>query len=431
MLNDVENDSLSPPPPSAKEDFALLQNTHRDMIQATAFNSYGDRFASSSVDGKIKVYNRHQDNTWNLCDTWGAHSGEILEVIVSSSSFSHTNRSSQLQWLPPTIHPNLLASISTDGLFKLWAEDPTVAPLKGRRFSTSVWELRAPPRGTFCSFSIAYNPSTRHTYLALVDRGAQVMVYENDEPENMSNWTDFDKFLAMKPSEVPSRGDEVSFKVQFDPNLEPCYNAIRQGIPKDALSMIVASMSSASIWRTREVAHTVSLGANTSKEFCFMADLGGHRGLIRDVAWAPGNIRGFDIVATASKDGFIRIYEVSTPGSISSTRSRDYTSAAIAQPIAFQKPVENGKLSGIGAGLAGAREGSVSAGAGHVKHVVKEVSKLDAHRSPVWRLDFDEDGQLLGSTGDDGRVLLWRREPSGIWSKSSELAMNRSALPPL
>ncbi|RDW79709.1 hypothetical protein BP6252_04347 [Coleophoma cylindrospora] len=413
-LDNMEHDTRPPPPSSpAKQGFALLQNTHRDMIQATAFNSYGDRFASSSVDGKIKVYNRYQDGTWNLCDTWGAHNGEILE----------------LQWLPPTIHPNLLASISADGRFKLWAEDPTVAPLKGRRFPTPVWELRATSRGTFCSFSITHNPSTRHTYLALIERSATIMVYENDEPENMANWTEFDKFLAMKQSDIPSRGDEASFKVQFDPNLEPCYNAIRQGIPKDALSMIVASMNSASIWRTREVVHSVSLGSNMSKEFCCMADLRGHRGLVRDIAWAPGNVRGFDIVATACKDGLIRIYEISTPGSQPSTQSRDYTSSAVAQPIPFQKPVESGKPSGIGAGLAGAREGSGSAGAGHVKHVVKEVSKLDAHRAPVWRVDFDDDGQLLGSTGDDGRVLLWRREPSGSWSKSSELAMNRSALP--
>lgn len=58
----------------------LLQHGDKDMVEATAFNSYGDRFASSSVDGKIKVYNRHRDGSWVLCDTWTAHSAEILEV---------------------------------------------------------------------------------------------------------------------------------------------------------------------------------------------------------------------------------------------------------------------------------------------------------------------------------------------------------------
>jgi nucleoporin SEH1 len=69
-----------------QDGFALLQFGHRDVAQAVAFNSYGDRFASSSVDGKIKVYNRHKDATWNLCDTWGAHTAEILQVYLPSQS---------------------------------------------------------------------------------------------------------------------------------------------------------------------------------------------------------------------------------------------------------------------------------------------------------------------------------------------------------
>lgn len=68
---------------SERESFVLLHNGHRDMVEATAFNSYGDRFASSSIDGKIKVYNRHKDGAWVICDTWGAHSSEILEVRLS------------------------------------------------------------------------------------------------------------------------------------------------------------------------------------------------------------------------------------------------------------------------------------------------------------------------------------------------------------
>lgn len=73
--------SLGESPIEAEPDgFALLQSGHRDMVQATAFNAYGDRFASSSMDGKIKVFNRHKDGTWHLCDTWGAHTAEILEV---------------------------------------------------------------------------------------------------------------------------------------------------------------------------------------------------------------------------------------------------------------------------------------------------------------------------------------------------------------
>lgn len=57
-----------------------LQHGHRDLVQAVAFNTYGDRCATGSVDGKIRVFNRHKDGMWRICDTWAAHGGEILEV---------------------------------------------------------------------------------------------------------------------------------------------------------------------------------------------------------------------------------------------------------------------------------------------------------------------------------------------------------------
>jgi WD40 repeat protein len=78
----MEDSPLSPAEP---EGFTLLQHGHRDMVEATAFNSYGDRFATSSIDGKIKVYNRHKDGSWNICDTWGAHTAEILQVYLHSA----------------------------------------------------------------------------------------------------------------------------------------------------------------------------------------------------------------------------------------------------------------------------------------------------------------------------------------------------------
>lgn len=78
-------------PQAEPEGFAVLQHGHRDMVEATAFNSYGDRFASSSADGKIKVYNRHKDGLWNLTDTWGAHTAEILQVSIPSALISKAN----------------------------------------------------------------------------------------------------------------------------------------------------------------------------------------------------------------------------------------------------------------------------------------------------------------------------------------------------
>jgi nucleoporin SEH1 len=321
-----------------------------------------------------------------------------------------------------------------DGRFKIWVEDPTLAPGKGRRFNSQnnkpVWELRSPARAPFLSFSIKHNPETRHTYLALINRNALLKVYENEEPENMDSWSELD---SMNVCDKPARGVEVAFKVMFDPNLEPCYAAIRQGVQRDALGVVVASMNKATIWRTKEISHQVTLGAPSTKEFYLAAELKGHRGLVRDVAWAPGSIRGFDVVATACKDGFVRVYQVTTPPKGGKElRSKDYSKMPEKVVTSTQRTPENGARnapSGIGAGLASSRSGrhQESQGkGGDVLHVAKEVSRLEPSRTPVWRVDFDDDGQLLGSSGDDGKLILYRREPSGTWAKSSELAMAKA-----
>lgn len=77
---------MAPPlldPPSAEDKTAfdlIMKHGHQDLVQTVAFNSYGDRCATGSVDGKIRVFNRHKDGIWRLCDNWSAHGGEVLEV---------------------------------------------------------------------------------------------------------------------------------------------------------------------------------------------------------------------------------------------------------------------------------------------------------------------------------------------------------------
>jgi nucleoporin SEH1 len=248
----------------------------------------------------------------------------------------------------------------------------------------------------------------------------------------LESWTEIDTVVVC---DKPARGVETSFKVSFDPNIEPCYNAIRQGVQRDSLGLVVACMNRTSIWRTKEVSHTVSLGSSTGKELYLAAEMKGHRDLVRDIAWAPGNIRGFDIVATASKDGFVRVFEVTTPAKGGKEGGgKDYSKMPEQAVAIAQRSAENGARnapSGIGAGLAGARSGlnrqqEPEGRQGEIAHVVREVTRLEANRTPVWRVEFDDDGQLLGSTGDDGKLMLYRRTPSGIWSKSADLAMNRA-----
>jgi nucleoporin SEH1 len=60
--------------------------------------------------------------------------------------------------------------------------------------------------------------------------------------------------------------------LQFDPNPDPCYTALRAGVSTEALGLIVAAMDVVKIYRTREVT-TASYGvAGTSREFYQVLD---------------------------------------------------------------------------------------------------------------------------------------------------------------
>jgi WD40 repeat protein len=52
---------------------------------------------------------------------------------------------------------------------------------------------------------------------------------------------------------------------------------------------------------------------------------------------------------------------------------------------------------------------------------VKLVAELEAHEGAPWRVAWSPLGEILVSTGDDGRVGMWRRSLEGRWRESGEV----------
>lgn len=281
-----------------------------------------------------------------------------------------------------------------------------------------------------------HNEETRHTYLALLAADGRLTIYENDQPENLSEYSSIDEFTICPK---PSRGEEASFKVRFDPNPEPCYAALRAGVTSDALGLVAVGMDVVKVYRSRDVVTTSYGVSGTQKEFYLAVEIPGHRGLVRDVAWAPGNIRGYDIIATACQDGYARVFRIDTP--YSNADGKSWSAADLLKPttqnskgpLSKDEPERHhSQPSTLSASLA-AKSGAPgdrhwSGQPGQVKHTSREISRLDSHRTPVWRIGFDDDGQILGSTGDDGRLLCYRQTPDGAWAKSSELVMMKARM---
>lgn len=291
-----------------------------------------------------------------------------------------------------------------------------------------------------------HNEDSRHTYLALLASDGRLTVYENDQPENLSEYSSIDEF-AVCPK--PARGEEVAFRVRFDPNPEPCYTALRAGVSSDSLGIVVAGMDSVKVYRSRDIVGASYGVAHAQKEFYLAVDIPGHRGLVRDVAWAPGNIRGYDVIATACQDGYARVFRVETPyspddgkswsaGDLLKPTTHDVShskeeAGAPAQERHGRRESHHHQQhpSTLSASLAksGANgERQWSGQPGQVRHVAREVSRLDGHHAPVWRVGFDDDGQILGSSGDDGRLLCYRQTPDGAWAKSSEVMMLKTRM---
>ncbi|KAL8629535.1 hypothetical protein Q9189_004773 [Teloschistes chrysophthalmus] len=136
---------------------------------------------------------------------------------------------------------------------------------------------------------------------------------------------------------------------------------------------------------------------------------------INDVSWAPGGIRPYDLIAAACDDGRVRLYEVTTPGSSDqSSTAPGLGPEALMRQRHASSTVARQTPSGIGAGLAGVSQpGSTRRAGGHVQHAWKEVAVLSHDDgAPVWRVRWTHDGSVLASTGDSGKLHLWKQDLS-------------------
>lgn len=114
--------------------------------------------------------------------------------------------------------------------------------------------------------------------------------------------------------------------------------------------------------------------------------LTGHKGPIHDVAWAPNLGRSFYLIATASKDHTVRIWQI------------DIKDKPLEQIKETVKMVAS----------------SVPSSSSPLYHAT-EVGCFSDHKSEVWRVEWNITGTILASSGDDGSVMLWKANLLNQW----------------
>ncbi|BCS08919.1 nucleoporin SEH1 [Aspergillus tubingensis] len=369
--------------------FADFDAGHRDLVSVTKFNFYGNRIVTASTDHRMKVWDQ-KDGEWQLVDTWRAHDAEIRDAT----------------WNGPFTGQHI-GSVGEDMKCKIWQEDVTQPPNSGRRFR-SIFRMTAPQRHPFVS--IDFRNIDLESWMAVITRDGYLMIMEPVSPDTLADWQPLDQFRVCT---APQRGEETSFKVQFHHDPSDITHSVLPSSDRKSLSLVVAAMDSVKIYRT-----------DASRRFYHAIELTGHGGLVRDISWANGSVRGYDLIASGCKDGFIRVFEVYTTASGSGSQTSNGNHAhSSSQSSSIRATTQ----SGIGSALASRAPVSMSSRAApadsQFKHSFKEIACIDSKHLDVWQVGFSYAGDCLISSGDDGIVRFWKKSLSGEWLEYAETDM--------
>lgn len=261
---------------------------------------------------------------------------------------------------------------------KIWQEDVTQPPNSGRRFK-SVFRMTAPQRHPFVSLD--FRNIDLESWLAAITRDGYLMVMEPVSPDSLADWQPVDQFRVCT---APERGEETSFKVQFHHDPTDITHTVLPDSDRKSLSLVVAAMDTVKVYRT-----------DANRRFYHAIELYGHGGLVRDISWANGSVRGYDLIASGGKDGLVRIFEVYTmpAGQAQNSNGRKADLHMQSQSPSLRATSQ----SGIGSALASRVPASVTDrqanGESQFRHSFKQVACIDTKHLDVWQVQFSFSGK--------------------------------------
>ena len=301
-------------------------------------------------------------------------------------SKAHTNPSQKIQWLPSLLG-QFFATIGGDNKFKLWREDHSQLSKSGRRFRC-IFSQSPPNHVSYVSFG---SKAIKHDiYLAMITHDGLLSLLEPVDAESLTSWTQID---TIYPFGHHPRSTEARFRLSFQQSEGPSSNALLAGIGPKTLSLAVSAMNNIKVFRALKPDESSSEG---NYQFYEMHDMHTDTAIINEIAWAPGCLRPFDVIAAACDDGTVRIFEVDTPHE--SDGSSKTPAAKPLQSLGPPRGASSGSRnapSGIGAGLAGmSRDTAARRGMAHeVKHESRQVAVLAPDEpAPVWKVRWLHDG---------------------------------------
>ncbi|CAN3356165.1 nucleoporin Seh1p [Diutina catenulata] len=335
---------------------------HEELIHDVKYDFYGKHLATASSDQHLKVFDLDPNSqTWVVNDSWKAHDASIVRVSWANPEFSSSA---------------ILASCSYDRTVKIWQEQPDELQGSGRRWmrlATLAIESHGP------IYDVVFAPAHLGLKLACVGCDGILRIYESLEPSDLTAWA-LTTEIPLLGAGVPAKTLQSTFSVEWCP-------AKFTSTEK----LIVVAIDQAFIFgappegdqRAQEFdlqgsgPEPIPGESSTTVRYRKIATLPEHNGLIRSVSWAPSMGRSYHLIASACKDGYVRIFK--------------------------GKDTPSGDLR------------------------IEMVAKLGDHKSEVWRVHWNATGTILSSAGDDGKIRLWKCNYLSEWKCMSVInSSNRS-----
>ncbi|KAK9390680.1 WD40-repeat-containing domain protein [Lipomyces mesembrius] len=355
---------------------------HEDLIHDIAYDHYGRLLATCSSDQFIKLFTRVVPSAeWTLLSSFKAHDANIFS----------------LSFAPPQ-YGLLLASCSEDQTVRVHSSiDNGHTFTKIATLSDSGGPVHQVAFAKFGGHGLK---------LACIGADGVVRVYHAADPADLRQWhLAFEKVVdkdGLLSTGVAARDLQGDFAVDWCPSgtVRASWFTYELGIDMDDVELprvdrltiaelaveqfVASSMSKVVVFRKR-------LNGGIY-EYEPTEELPGHTDIVRDVAWASNASVGgrYELIATACKDGWVRIFKLTTRRM--GVRATEYQNGAA------------GTVNG---------NGEIGADEDDLGYEVELLDQFDHHKSEVWKVSWNFSGTVLSSSGDDGRVRFWRAAYTG------------------
>ncbi|RUS30931.1 WD40-repeat-containing domain protein [Jimgerdemannia flammicorona] len=347
---------------------ARFDTHHEDLIHDVAYDYYGKRLATCSSDQRLKVWDFDDDiGSWEINEDWKGHDCSIIKVV----------------WAHPE-YGQVIASCSFDRTVKIWEEQEFELKNSQKRWAEKARLVES--RGSVQD--IEFSPSHMGLKLAICAADGIVRIYEAMEVTNIAHWTQPEEFEIFSPS---TGGGGVGGTASLTPATASTVgsgSALRETEGSYCLSWYPGKFLSPMMavgCGKENCAKIFKFDSATNKWFAAEV-LGGHEGIVHDIAWAPNMGRSYQLIATACKDHHVRIFKLT------------------------EEHVVSGSQTGGPPG-----SGGINRQPGIKRFRVETVANFSDHGAEVWRVEWNVTGTILSSSGDDGKVRLWKAGLTDDW----------------